>query len=486
MKESLRLRTPLYIFLLMAMIYIVTAKGHTEVSDTVFSLRTAVSIVERGYLSIYAGSGEDGWVYRTASGRTYSKYGIGLALLFTPFALAAKALSAFVPFKAISILDFLASFYSLFFGALACAVLYRLARGFDIQRKASIGLAVVMGLCTLCWYYSVTDFSEATQMFFLMASIYCLLKNSAKGAVAASILFAVLILIKVANLIYLPVFIAYISYRDRSDVRVLIGRLSRFILFPALTIVILAGLNGLRFGNILETGYGKEVMRFSCDNIAGKLAYILFLPEDGLFSYSPALILGVIGFPVFFRQARPEAVFFAALVIINVGVYAMWHAASHRFIVPVIPLLILPAYAVFRHGRIMRMAAISLIAISFIIQLAMVVQNRQEYPYGVVSAVAKADSGGMHPKLIGMLVIMKHKVFDRNNIYSLSEFGLKSKATVDTSSDYYTGPDLWYCYLARKLNMPAANFVPILFLPFILACAVRLCSVAGIHERGRP
>ena len=69
------------LLMVFALVYLFTAKGYLEVSDTFSSLQTAEAIVTQGRLDIPSTveaslTGTDG--------RSYSKYGIGLPLAFVP------------------------------------------------------------------------------------------------------------------------------------------------------------------------------------------------------------------------------------------------------------------------------------------------------------------------------------------------------------------------------------------------------------------
>ena len=82
------------IFGLLVLIYSLTAKGYLAVPDSEFSLKTAKSIVERNSLTIDAEDFERGYVFHTDDGRIYSKYGIGLALLWIPYVLVGKLIAS--------------------------------------------------------------------------------------------------------------------------------------------------------------------------------------------------------------------------------------------------------------------------------------------------------------------------------------------------------------------------------------------------------
>ncbi|UCG35522.1 MAG: hypothetical protein JSW17_01605, partial [Candidatus Omnitrophota bacterium] len=66
----------LLILITFSLVYFLTAKGHMEVSDTSFSVRTAKAITENHSFSIEIDNeGEKAYVYETKDGKYYSKYG---------------------------------------------------------------------------------------------------------------------------------------------------------------------------------------------------------------------------------------------------------------------------------------------------------------------------------------------------------------------------------------------------------------------------
>ncbi len=110
-----------WIFILFILIYFISSKGYIASADSVFSLRTAKSIVENGSLEINAAKSEENHYLKSSSGKIYSKYGIGLPLLWIPYVFLGKIISFFLGIKDISAMDFLISFSNIFFGAGACA-----------------------------------------------------------------------------------------------------------------------------------------------------------------------------------------------------------------------------------------------------------------------------------------------------------------------------------------------------------------------------
>jgi hypothetical protein len=133
-----------------------------------------------------------------------------------PYAAAGKLISVLVSLPEGTVTPFLISFYNIFFGAGACAVIFLFARRLGFSENVSRITALAFGLATMCWCYSGWDFSEATQMFFLLAAAYYAVMGGRRDIFLASFAFTCLFMIKAVSIIYLPFFVWYIfSFLNR-------------------------------------------------------------------------------------------------------------------------------------------------------------------------------------------------------------------------------------------------------------------------------
>src|SRR5207249_132490 len=105
--------------------YVFSAKGYLEVSDTAFSVQTATAIIEHGWLDIPR---HEGATFRGPDGRSYSKYGIGLALYYVPWIILAHALSWLTGGSAAHLAGFLLSFANIPFALLTLHLFGRCLR----------------------------------------------------------------------------------------------------------------------------------------------------------------------------------------------------------------------------------------------------------------------------------------------------------------------------------------------------------------------
>ncbi|MFA6216190.1 MAG: hypothetical protein WDL87_00850 [Candidatus Omnitrophota bacterium] len=476
------------IFLFFGMVYFISAKGYMQSSDSVFSLKTADALFSRGTFAIEAAAHEKDYVFETVSGKKYSKYGIGLALVWLPIVAVAKALAIFTAVKDVSIMDFLISFYNIGFGAGTCVLLFLMLRLYKVRNEAAVSVVLCFGLATMCWRYSVWELSEATQMFFLLLAVYGVLRNTSRSIRAASGAWAALILLKVVYLAFFPLFLAYVFTRNRSGKKICLKTLAYFLLAPCVAVLLVCLLNQARFGNIFETGYGRDAFGFSFANILQKIGYLLFSFDKGVFIYSPVLLAATFGIYEFMKVSRRDALFFISIIAAAVLLFASWHSAGGgwswgpRFLVPFIPLWLFPVYLVFEKGKFARAIMVILILASSFIQIISVLQSGQEYHH---IRYTLAASGNQHlakempADIIGTAILLKHKLFTGNNLYRSFEFGIASEDSFDTSSaQYYKELNLWYYYVARRFHKPFLRLVPFVFLPLVMVCLFKLFSRA--------
>src|SRR6185437_11117508 len=288
-------RTRWYLLLMCLVIYVFSAKGYLQVSDTSFSVQTAEAIVDRGQLDIPYGSGG---TLTWRDGRSYSKYGIGLPLYYIPIVAVAKPLSRVAKLPTEEMIWFLISFASIPFAILTLVFFAKLLRLLGIAEIYACLMLVGLGLGTLAWPYAVSDLSEAMQMSLLIVTVYGVMRRSYPALAAAGIAFAWLILVKVIYVVTFPVFVVYLFTRPgelRHRIRIL-----ALLTVPFLAACcFLAWMNVVRFGSPFESGYGGEAERFFPSQMWHTIPQLMLSLNKGLFVFCPILILGVLGWKDF-------------------------------------------------------------------------------------------------------------------------------------------------------------------------------------------
>jgi len=172
---------------------------------------------------------------------------------------------------------------------------------------------------------------------------------------------------------------------------------------------------------------------------------------------------------------KKEGIFFSCIIIFNlifIGIYDGWHGDwswGPRYLVPVIPFYLLPIFIFFQKKGVLNWIILSFALISLLLQLTGVLVNDSEYHQIRYIMVSKQISKEMPPDITGAFILLKHKLFQRDSIYNLSEFSIKSDAKVNTTEfETFNGFNLWYCHLARYYNKPNLRYLPLIFLPFLV------------------
>ena len=464
------------------LLYLVTMPGYLQVVDSGLSLKTAEALVERQSFEIDTG-GSDIGVYRK-DGRTYSKFGVGLALCWVPLVLATGGIvkATHLPYE--MAVHFVVSTYSVLAGA-GCGVLfYWLLREFAVSQRHAILVTLGLGVGTIMWKYSVDDFSEILQSLCLLAATYGAVRHTRRSLVLTGAALAAAVLVKQVAVIYIPFFCLFLAIKHWSDKAAVV----RSLLILAVTglpfALLLLYLNDRRFGSPFETGYGQESSWFSNEHLVRNVWNVTLSPEKGLLVYSPLLIFSVALGRFFAGKFRLEFWFFVSLVAVNLlfhARYAAWEGGwcwGPRYQVPLTFLLLLPAGVALDARPRLRPLFVILLLISAAVQLVGVAVKDQEY-LTIRSSMVGGRSAEMPAAIRGEWVLLKDKVLEGDNIYSMRQFGLDSDEKIDTTSySTFRGLNLWYLQIANRLHWNALKLFPLLVLPFLVVLLVRLWRAA--------
>jgi hypothetical protein len=249
--------------------------------------------------------------------------------------------------------------------ALAVAGFYVAAIAVSTPAAWALVLSLLLGGATVLWPYGTTLYSEAWQAAaFVWAAALLLEARHGRGSarprvILAAICLAVAGLVKVTGLVFAPAFVLAVLLERRSP---LAGRretavvLAMGILFAA---AIHVWWNHQRFGLPLELGYdwsetipAMPARPFVLADLPRGLAVLLVSPGKSLLLWAPALILSLVGAARFWHRERATAIGLGAALgtsLVFFGAYLFPEGGySHgpRNLVPLIPLLLLPAGAV--------------------------------------------------------------------------------------------------------------------------------------------
>ncbi len=468
-------------------VYAFSAKGHIQVSDTTFSVRTAEAILTSGRLEI---APEGRYTFTASDGRSYSKYGIGLPLYLLPLVAAGRGSAAIAGLPPAEVIGFLISFASIPFSLLSLILLNLLLQRLGVAVNSAQWLMVALGLGTLCWRYACYDVSEAMQMGLLLLAAYGVIRGDTRHVTAGGLGFAGLVLVKVVYAAFLPVFLAFLlAPPPRGGTRT--GRAALFASPVLLALCTIAILNHARFASILETGYGEEAYEFSLAQLWYAIPSLFFTLDNGLFVFCPVAILGVLGCRAFVRRCPREGALCGAIVALNLIIAGTWHSWEGRwvwgprFLVPAIPFWLLPiAFWLGPRPTRARFATAGAVTLfSMLLQIPGILVKDQEIHHIRYVMLTPWEQKSFPPDSVAVYVLLWHKLSQGDEVYHASEFGIPGDRQLDVSfAQSFAGLNLWTEHAARRFHAPGLRWLPALGLLVSGCLALR---VRSLYARGR-
>ncbi len=365
---------PTRVVALTLVVYLALAGGHAYSGDSVIMVRVTESIATRGAIDVRPIEHfEDYAVAPGRHGRVYAKYGLALSVSALPLYALFAAIEPWVPDEALAAFDgpkilyydrtdkpdvirtFGAVFTNAFVSAATAGLLAAILVGLGLSPHAAALGALVWAFTGVTPYYAKTFFSEPLAGLLLLLAVWAIRRAHVQpsrlyGSVAlASLLLGLSILTRVAHVVLaLPGLLALAvllrAHPGLSVARTL-GAAALGFVGP---VAALLAYNALRFGNPFETGYGDEAGAFSGNPAVG-MAGLLVSPGRGLLWYFPWAVLSMAGLRALHRSDAAVAVLTGGSAATLLALYSSWHmweggwCYGPRFLVPVLPLLAVPA-----------------------------------------------------------------------------------------------------------------------------------------------
>jgi hypothetical protein len=261
-------------------------------------------------------------------------------------------------------------------GAVLCVLLEHLGHS---SRRAFLG-ALLYGLATIAWPYSRSFFREPLVGLLLAVAALGWVRWRQTGRSRFLALIALCLALapaaKTTTTLVWPAFGLAFVFAPHLTRQGRALRLASVIAISVLAAVLLAALYAVREGSgpwsvlaYLRTWTAPMV-------VLPRIYGLLLGSGRGLFVFSPVLLLCLPGLVLLWRRHRSEALLVAgALVLFVVGYssYTSWHGGlvwGSRFLVPVVPLLMLPVVECLSATRkVWQLAAALLIVVSVFVQL---------------------------------------------------------------------------------------------------------------------
>lgn len=339
--------------------YLLTFSGRFHSIDEMSTFVTTESLAKHGSLAVEQMRWAAGWLppqnLDGQDGYYYSKKGVGISLLAVPFYALGLLLPGIGLVQTVMLTGLVLTVGS---ATLLAAILRRLG----YSQLVSWAVAAIFAVATPAWHYSRTIFDVPATTFCWLLAFWALLVSpqSPIWAVVAGTALGASVLMKSSNVVGVAVFVILglglgIANTRQSKTFLLVP----LILFAALV----AGLNWLRFGNPLSTGFGADRGEWFIFDYGASLPAYIFSPGKSIFVFAPPLLAALLGLPLFWRHQRKAAFLPIALSIANFLLYGGWFAWwgpwswGPRFLIPLVPFLLLPlAELLTRPGRLLKIA----------------------------------------------------------------------------------------------------------------------------------
>lgn len=400
----------LYIFLFFSLIFISTSGAHPDAYDGIVSLLMVENFLHHGSLSINEDSNlaksinfdvkdrvittkariQADYKYNTAdtdlSRNEYIKTHLQKVDYsnFNPPGYILLPL-IIIPLYYISILVNVASlnFISLLLNSLIISSMvlfvYLITRNLYKSEKIGFILSLSFGFSTFIWPYVNSLVSRPLSMLFLLIGIWLLLsyreKRRSYFPILLGISFGLSILSHNIILLLFPIFLFIGIYEFKDKKKHII-----FFIIVLFSFLLLQGVfNEYRFNNFFDFGFGTQQQGSDLlKNTEGLYAYLIS-PGKSIFVYFPLAILFPVSWILFYKKDKILSLFFIVIVIITyfyIGTSNIWDSAGgmwgpHRYLLPIIPLVIITLGTLFEkfHSKSFKIIFILLAIAGFIINL---------------------------------------------------------------------------------------------------------------------
>lgn len=330
-----------------------------SVVDEVMPLSVTAQLLNHHTLAInpwYAALMAWGAPSADPSAPIYSKYAIGQSLLMLPAYAAGQLVPAqlnppshapdgqpFLPAAPLLLTYTLGSLITV----LSSFGLMRIAQALGFDEQSGAWLALLYGVTTFAWPYAKTLYNEPATACALIGVVYGSLRYRQSGqrrtGLLTGICLGAAILLRTSSVLYVPLTLLYCWPPPCRDGRRLIGRWSWLAWGIAVGVLVTAIYDGLRYGNVLQTGYEAGFGRAPWKALLG---YVIS-PSRSLFLFAPVLLLIVPGALALRRQLPRETLYLIGLALVPVALYAGWWAwdggasLGPRFLLPSVAMLLL-------------------------------------------------------------------------------------------------------------------------------------------------
>jgi hypothetical protein len=365
-------------------VYLVTAGGSLTSVDAVMMFHVTKSLVTRGTTAFDVPGINN---HPGVDGRFYSPFGIGQSLYNVPFYVAAHT-AARVTGLQLGRDDTIekagVALGSTVTMALTVWLVYLFAFRLTADLESARLTALACGFATLLWPYSKFGFNQALSGACLTAGVYAAwvgARTSRATALAWSgVWLAAAFLTRHELIVPAALVVVWVIVDGQGDGRQRGSRALAIGLPLAVAFACWLAYNDARFGSALETGnlgtdpQDDQTLHLGMATLTG-VAGLLFSPGRSLFLYVPLALASLPAMLGLWRRDRALAGLLSAIVASCLVLYGSLHfweglrGYGPRYLVPLLPILIVPLAGWMRRNGGVRREAVILMVASAVIQL---------------------------------------------------------------------------------------------------------------------
>jgi hypothetical protein len=445
---------------------------------------------------------------RGRDGRYYAPVGIGHPLFGVPFYAAAKiATSAGLRVgKPESLTKAAVVFGSTVAAALCVYFGWLLAWRVSSDGPAASVAALALALATPLWVYAKFGFNAPLAAMCLTASAYGLWMgtraSSSRALVWGGVALGYAVLTRHEMFLGAIPAAIWIALESRADRRLLVRRLLLFGVPVAAGVGLWMTYNYIRFGHPLDTGLLRDPNVQLSTPILQGLYGLLLSPGRSLFLYAPVTIAGLVALAALWKTDRPAVIFLLAYPAVFIPFIAKMHhwdggeSYGPRYLVPIIPFLVIPIALWFRDGvsRRARTLAMASIAAGVLVQLPGVIADFSKTQRAYAAATPGYSIALSRYTWEASPLVLNTQAALRGIPENLRYLGGAPRPPIPRSGDernrdfsqqFAFSLDFWWLYLFYLGVLPAvaALVCPLLFLTAAALRARQLARVSGTVGR---
>lgn len=317
-----RLKISFVLFFALLIAYISITGANVWEYDSHSVLEVARNIIDHKTIAISCFFGE-----KSANGLCYSRFGVLLPLIITPFYLLDKLFQ----------INFFVYLTNCVITAALSVLIFNFLLKFNFSAKMSLIGTLIFSFATFTVFYTKTLFSEPLITLLVYASIYCLL-FCRKFFLSGVFMFAACLTKASAFVGFIPLFL--LSYKTKTSLK----QIAILIVFLGISVIAYGGYNYYRFSGVFQTGY--ENISFQ-PLLLRSASFYLFSPGASVFIFQPILILSLFGLR-FFKKNNNKAFYTLLLFVVMYSIVIITYSSSRddwawgpRLLYPIIPFLVI-------------------------------------------------------------------------------------------------------------------------------------------------